>query len=99
MGEFIKMKNNPICLELEDFIVRNNRFYANVKVLSGEVESDSLLISNYSGQRFRIISIGFVPAGEFIKGNLSIVLELENGELKDLKRILKKGEILKGVDL
>lgn len=99
MGEFVKMKNNLVCLELEDFIVRNNRFYANVKVLSGDVESDSLMISNYSGQRFRIISIGFVPAEEFIKGNLSIVLELENGELKEPQMVLKKGEILKSVEL
>jgi len=99
MGKFTKMKNKSIGLELEDFIVRKNRIFANVKVLYGEIENDSVLISNHSGKRFRIISIGFVSAEEFIKGNLSIVLEPENGELKDLQMVLKKGEILKSAEL
>lgn len=85
------MENQTTCIKIIESVIVDQKYLVVAHLLAGEVECDSILISQDTGIKFIIKGIGFIPHEAHAKGRRAItVIPYDD----NLKCDLKIGEVL-----
>jgi hypothetical protein len=77
------MGNTQTTFKIIDSVFKDQKYIIVAQLISGEIEINSIFISNDTGLKFIVKGIGFIPHESHAKGKRAIVIKPYNDNFGD----------------